>query len=39
MYNLSTGRYVQDRYIPSDISSFLGLQSQNINLTNAGEVC
>ncbi|XP_070159750.1 E3 ubiquitin-protein ligase UBR5 isoform X2 [Polyergus mexicanus] len=37
VYNLSTGRYVQDRYIPSDISSFLGLQSQNINLTSAGE--
>lgn len=39
MYNLSTGRYVQDCYIPSDISSFLGLQPQNINLTSAGEVC
>ncbi|CAL1688637.1 unnamed protein product [Lasius platythorax] len=37
VYNLSTGRYVQDRYIPSDISSFLGLQPQNINLTSAGE--
>lgn len=39
VYNLSTGRYVQDCYIPSDISSFLGLQPQNINLTSAGEVC
>lgn len=39
VYNLSTGRYVQDYYIPSDISSFLGLQPQNINLTSAGEVC
>lgn len=38
VYNLSTGRYVQDCYIPSDISSFLGLQPQNINLTSAGEV-
>ncbi|XP_071568460.1 E3 ubiquitin-protein ligase UBR5 isoform X1 [Temnothorax nylanderi] len=37
VYNLSTGRYVQDCYIPSDISSFLGLQPQNINLTSAGE--
>ncbi|XP_066593371.1 E3 ubiquitin-protein ligase UBR5-like isoform X2 [Prorops nasuta] len=37
VYNLSTGRYVQDSYIPSDISSFLGLQPQNINLTSAGE--
>lgn len=38
IYNLSTGRYVQDCYIPSDISSFLGLQSQNVSLTSAGEV-
>ncbi|OXU30332.1 hypothetical protein TSAR_012971 [Trichomalopsis sarcophagae] len=37
IYNLSTGRYVQDCYIPSDISSFLGLQPQNISLTSAGE--
>ncbi|XP_020295718.1 E3 ubiquitin-protein ligase UBR5 isoform X3 [Pseudomyrmex gracilis] len=37
VYSLSTGRYLQDCYIPSDISSFLGLQPQNINLTNAGE--
>ncbi|XP_011879183.1 PREDICTED: E3 ubiquitin-protein ligase UBR5 isoform X1 [Vollenhovia emeryi] len=37
IYNLSTGRYVQDCYISSDISSFLGLQPQNINLTSAGE--
>ncbi|XP_076670433.1 E3 ubiquitin-protein ligase hyd isoform X1 [Andrena cerasifolii] len=37
VYNLSTGRYVQDCYIPSDISSVLGLQPQNINLTSAGE--
>ncbi|XP_012215812.2 E3 ubiquitin-protein ligase UBR5 isoform X2 [Linepithema humile] len=37
VYNLSTGRYVQDYYIPSDMSSFLGLQPQNINLTSAGE--
>ncbi|XP_014221919.1 E3 ubiquitin-protein ligase hyd isoform X2 [Trichogramma pretiosum] len=37
IYNLSTGRYVQDCYIPSEISSFLGLQSQNISLTSAGE--
>ncbi|XP_076647638.1 E3 ubiquitin-protein ligase hyd isoform X1 [Halictus rubicundus] len=37
VYNLSTGRHVQDRYIPSDISCFLGLQPQNISLTNAGE--
>ncbi|XP_043261279.1 E3 ubiquitin-protein ligase UBR5 isoform X2 [Colletes gigas] len=37
VYNLSTGRYVQDCYIPSDISSFLGLQPQNIHLTSAGE--
>ncbi|XP_012151178.2 E3 ubiquitin-protein ligase hyd isoform X2 [Megachile rotundata] len=37
VYNLSTGRYVQDCYIPSDTSSFLGLQPQNINLTSAGE--
>ncbi|XP_014208162.1 E3 ubiquitin-protein ligase UBR5 isoform X2 [Copidosoma floridanum] len=37
IYNISTGRYVQDCYIPSDISSFLGLQPQNIILTNAGE--
>ncbi|XP_076757311.1 E3 ubiquitin-protein ligase hyd isoform X2 [Xylocopa sonorina] len=37
VYNLSTGRYVQDCYIPSDVSTFLGLQPQNINLTSAGE--
>lgn len=37
VYNLSTGRYVQDCYIPSDINAFLGLQPQNINLTSAGE--
>ena len=37
IYNLSTGRYVQDRYIPSDVNSFLGLQPQNISLTSAGE--
>lgn len=37
VYNLSTGRYVQDCYIPSEINSFLGLQSQNISLTSAGE--
>ncbi|XP_076167112.1 E3 ubiquitin-protein ligase hyd isoform X2 [Ptiloglossa arizonensis] len=37
VYNLSTGRYVQDCYIPSDISSFFGLQPQNINLISAGE--
>ncbi|XP_068992895.1 E3 ubiquitin-protein ligase UBR5 isoform X2 [Neodiprion pinetum] len=37
VYNLSTGRYVQDCYIPSDISSFLGLQPQSISLTSAGE--
>ncbi|XP_043283698.1 E3 ubiquitin-protein ligase UBR5 isoform X2 [Venturia canescens] len=36
VYNLSTGRYVQDCYIPSDIPSFLGLQPQNISLTSAG---
>lgn len=39
VYNLSTGRYVQDCYIPSDVSSFLGLQPQNISLTSSGEVC
>lgn len=38
VYNLSTGRYVQDCYIPSDVSSFLGLQPQNISLTSSGEV-
>lgn len=38
IYNLSTGKYVQDCFIPSDISSFLGLQPQNISLTSAGEV-
>ncbi|XP_015437397.1 PREDICTED: E3 ubiquitin-protein ligase UBR5 isoform X2 [Dufourea novaeangliae] len=37
VYNLSTGRHVQDCYIPSDISSFLGLQPQNISLISAGE--
>ncbi|CAK9828628.1 E3 ubiquitin-protein ligase hyd [Anthophora retusa] len=37
VYNLSTGRYVQDCYIPADISSFFGSQPQNISLTNAGE--
>ncbi|XP_012256943.2 E3 ubiquitin-protein ligase UBR5 isoform X2 [Athalia rosae] len=37
VYNLSTGRYVQDCYIPSDISSFLGLHPQSISLTSAGE--
>ncbi|XP_071872949.1 E3 ubiquitin-protein ligase hyd isoform X2 [Bombus fervidus] len=37
VYNLSTGRYVQDCYIPSDVSSFLGLQPQNISLTSSGE--
>ncbi|XP_034947480.1 E3 ubiquitin-protein ligase hyd isoform X2 [Chelonus insularis] len=37
VYNLSTGRYVQDCFLPSDITSFLGLQSQNISLTSAGE--
>ncbi|XP_058797650.1 E3 ubiquitin-protein ligase hyd isoform X2 [Phymastichus coffea] len=37
IYNISTGRYVQDCYIPSDISSFLGLQPQNVSLTSAGE--
>ncbi|XP_012274394.1 E3 ubiquitin-protein ligase UBR5 isoform X2 [Orussus abietinus] len=37
VYNLSTGRYVQDCYIPSEISSFMGLQPQNISLISAGE--
>ncbi|XP_015109390.1 E3 ubiquitin-protein ligase UBR5 isoform X1 [Diachasma alloeum] len=37
VYNLSTGRYVQDCYLPSEISSFMGLDSQNISLTSAGE--
>ncbi|XP_076242470.1 E3 ubiquitin-protein ligase hyd isoform X1 [Calliopsis andreniformis] len=37
VYNLSTGRYVQDCYISTDVSSFLGLQPQNISLTSAGE--
>lgn len=37
IYNLSTGRYVQDCYIPSDLNAFLGLQPQNISLTSAGE--
>ena len=37
IYNLSTGRYVQDCYIPSDISSFMGLHPQNISLTSVGE--
>ncbi|XP_014299219.1 E3 ubiquitin-protein ligase UBR5 [Microplitis demolitor] len=37
VYNLSTGRYVQDCYLPSEINSFLGLEPQNISLTSAGE--
>nr|XP_031849236.1 E3 ubiquitin-protein ligase UBR5 [Nomia melanderi] len=37
VYNLSTRRHVQDCYIPSDVSCFLGLQPQNISLTSAGE--
>ena len=38
IYNLSTGKYIQDCFIPSDITSFLGLNPQNISLTSTGEV-
>lgn len=38
VYNLSTGKYVQDCFIPSDVPSFLGLHPQNISLTSAGGV-
>lgn len=39
VYNLSSGRAEQDSPFPSDTSSFLGLEPQNISLTSAGEVC
>jgi E3 ubiquitin-protein ligase EDD1 len=37
IYNLSSGRAEQDSPFPSDTSSFLGLEPQNISLTSAGE--
>ncbi|KAK7870183.1 hypothetical protein R5R35_012737 [Gryllus longicercus] len=37
VFNLSSGRVEQDSPFPSDTSSFLGLEPQNINLIGAGE--
>lgn len=37
VFNLSSGRVEQDSPFPSDTSSFLGLEPQNISLIGAGE--
>lgn len=38
LYNVTNGRVEQDSPFPSDTSSFLGLEPQNICLTSTGDV-